>query len=95
VTPPVVKLNFPGRDIDEIGETCSLRVAIRGAAAGERRGIGNSMPRVAAHLNLVPERARQVLNMAMEKFRAGMGADRGTDEVDEIDDLDDDTEGTE
>lgn len=85
----IVKINFPYLDVDEIGETCSLRVALKGAQPGERRGAGNTVPAVAKHLNLVEESARQILKRAVRKYAIGMGVDspdKGTDEDDEVED---------
>jgi hypothetical protein len=46
-----IKLNFPGKEIDEIGETCSLRAADRGAHTYDATG---------ARLNITLERARRL-----------------------------------
>jgi hypothetical protein len=60
-----IKLNFPGREIDEIGETCSLRAAQRG---------GHTLDATGALLNLTLERARQVERSALYNIRRKLKA---------------------
>jgi hypothetical protein len=50
-----VKLNFPGREIDELEETCALRVAARSAVEG-----GMSLERVGELGNITLERVPQL-----------------------------------
>ncbi len=63
---PRLKLNFPGRDFDEMQETCSLRVA---------DGPALSREETAALLNLTTERIAQLENGALEKLGLSMPAD--------------------
>jgi hypothetical protein len=53
---PRIRLNFPGKEVWELEETCSLREARRAAAAGGYNG----RDRVARLLNLTEERVRQI-----------------------------------
>ena len=55
-----LKLNFPHLEPDEIEESCSLDVADRGGA---------SLDEVAEHVNVVRERARQMINAATARAR--------------------------
>lgn len=55
-----IKLNFPGLEVWEMRETCSLDVADRGGVALE--GVG-------ALMNLTRERIRQVETMALARVR--------------------------
>lgn len=55
-----IKINFPDRDPDEIGETCSKRVEMRGGATLEE---------VAAAIGVVRERIRQIEDRALAKLR--------------------------
>jgi len=56
-----IKLNFPDRDPDEIGETCSKRVEMRG---------GVTLDAVADAINTTRERVRQIESRALAKLRA-------------------------
>jgi hypothetical protein len=56
--------SFPGVEVWDMAETCSLDVADRGGAALEE---------VAALLNLTPERARQIEALAMERVTPSPG----------------------
>jgi len=104
VIPPVVKLNFPGMDIDEIPETCSLKVADERegpAPPGRARpeafsslctGDGHTQERVGELLNITDGWVQQFEVQALAKVREALEMeDRGTD--DEDDDTGDD--GTE
>lgn len=55
-----IKLNFPERDISEMGETCALDVADRG---------GMTLEEVGGILNLTRERIRQVEVKGLLKLR--------------------------
>lgn len=80
-----MKYNFPGMELDELAETCSLDVAERG---------GNTLDEVGALLNLTRERVRQLevqgLNLIREydtthngilkRMLAGMGRSNGSAE---------------
>jgi len=62
-----VKLTWPGREITEVGQTCSLKIA----------GLvpkGEMMPleRVGSHMNLTMERTRQIEKSALSKLRRGL-----------------------
>jgi Sigma-70, region 4 len=59
-----VKLNFPGREITDLAETCSLRVA-------ETVLKGEPMPleQVGKYLNISMERARQLQDQSLAKMR--------------------------
>jgi hypothetical protein len=78
-----IKLNFPGRDVDEIPATCSLQVAEAAEAkndAGKRGQPGRwevvmTIEEVAKVLNLTRERVNQVEATALEKFRAALPPD--------------------
>jgi hypothetical protein len=59
--PPLIKLNFPGLDIDEIPETCSHRAAAKGGATLEEVGI---------RLNITMGRAEQLEKLAIRKLAA-------------------------
>jgi hypothetical protein len=73
--PPIVKLTWPGREIDSVGETCALRVAAR-------RGLTHDA--VGALMNLTPQRAEQLESIALANLLAAGGlrefAPDGTDE---------------
>lgn len=60
-----IKQNFPGLDVDEIPETCALRVAERGATEG-----GYSLEVVGKIMNLTQERVRQIQNDAQQEGHA-------------------------
>lgn len=62
---PHVKVNFPGRDVDQLDETCALRVARRQQA--RREALTDEA--VGALLNITGERARQTLHRALRKLR--------------------------
>lgn len=55
-----IKINFPDRDPDEIGETCSKRVEMRGGATLEE---------IATLTNRTRERIRQIEDRALAKLR--------------------------
>jgi len=69
----IVKLNWPNRDVDEIPETCTLRIANAGERKNGNKGeLGNpvmSCEEVAAVLNVTCERARQLEAEAKAKFK--------------------------
>lgn len=56
----VIKQNFPGREVWELEETCSLRVAAEGEHTLERTG---------ELANLTLERARQIVDAALARLR--------------------------
>jgi hypothetical protein len=58
---PVIKLNFPGLDVDEIPETCAVRAGIRGAATLEEIG---------KRLNVTMARAEQLEKAGLRKLAA-------------------------
>jgi hypothetical protein len=68
-----LKVNFPDRDIDQLPETCTLRVANKGERKkGNSAEIGNpvlSCEDVGAILNLTAERVRQEERGALKKFK--------------------------
>jgi hypothetical protein len=55
-----LKLNHPGLEPDEIGETCALDVADRGPALS---------PDIGRYLNVTPERAQQIEATATARVR--------------------------
>lgn len=61
-----LKLNFPTKEVDELEETCSLRVADRGGITLEETG---------AYMNLTRERIRQVETQALLKLRLALEDD--------------------
>ena len=69
-----IKLNFPDKEIWEIGETCALDVADRG---------GITLEEVGAIMNLTRERIRQVETRGLHKLR--VAAEGGTMEHDDGD----------
>jgi len=69
----IIKDMWPGRDFDEMPETCSLRVAARiGARAGEPLSLG----KVGAFLNLTMQRVAQIEAEAQAKVRRALEAGR-------------------
>ena len=58
-----LKENFPGRELDEMPETCSLDVADRG---------GLTLEAVAAAMNVVRERIRQVEERLLAELRENL-----------------------
>ena len=68
----ILKLNFPDRDVDEMPETCTLRVANKGEGkkgnAAEWRTV-MSCEEVGVVLNLTSERVRQEERVALAKFK--------------------------
>jgi len=75
----VVKLNWPGRDVDELEETCSLRVAARAGrkkptTALRTKGIRSlpvlSCEEVSRLMNSTAERVRQIERVALAKLEA-------------------------
>lgn len=61
--PPIIKLNFPGKDIDEIGETCANRKAL----AAEENG-GMTLEEVGKANNLTMGRTDQIVQRAVAKL---------------------------
>src|SRR5207248_11348945 len=55
-----VKMNFPDKELWEIGDTCALDVADRG---------GITLEEVGAIMNLTRERVRQLETRGLEKLR--------------------------
>ncbi len=74
----LVKVNWPGVDVDEMPETCSLRAArrfaIRQRTLPDKAGfeVVASCEDVAALLNLTQERVRGIENEALAKLRRGL-----------------------
>lgn len=66
--PPPIKDNFPGADIDDLAETCSLRVAGEGRD-GPEHGDGASLERIGKLLNLTLERTRQLETDGLVKLK--------------------------
>lgn len=69
----IVKVNFTGRDVDQIPETCTLRVANQ-AAKEREHGAAFSKPvmecdEVGRILNLTAERVRQIEAIGLRKWR--------------------------
>lgn len=58
-----LKLAFPGKEVDELAETCSLRVADRGELTTEE---------VARLLGVTPERISQISMAAERKYALGV-----------------------
>lgn len=56
-----IKYNFPGKEFDEIPETCALDVADRGV---------HTLDQVGNYLNLVRERVRQIENDVITELRS-------------------------
>lgn len=73
-----IKVNFPDRDIDELADTCSLRVADRGGATLD--GVANAM-------NLTRERTRQLELQALAHVRASLTSREWTALDDALDHL--------
>lgn len=67
---PAVKLMFPDRQLAEMAETCSLRVARRQEALRETL----TTEQVGALMNLTAERVRQDEQRALRKVRAALAA---------------------
>lgn len=72
-------LNHPGREIEQLPETCVLRVADRGEA---------SLQQIAAVMNCTKERVSQIEAMALHKLQraaaAGRFGDLGEDKGPEV-----------
>jgi hypothetical protein len=72
----VTKLNFPGRELRDMKETCTLRVANRGESKkGDPKEIGRPVMtcnEVGEILNLSPERIRQIETEALAKLKASL-----------------------
>lgn len=62
-----IKLNFPDREPDEMGESCALDVADRG---------GQTLEQVGAAMNVTRERLRQLEVEACERIEKRVGRDR-------------------
>lgn len=62
--PPRIKLNFPGKEIDELEETCTYRVARRGPLLLEEVG---------RLINLTQEGVRKVEVIALDKVKSAFG----------------------
>lgn len=59
-----VKFNFPGKELDEIGESCALDVADKG---------GITLEEVGAVMNITRERVRQIETRALVKLWSRVG----------------------
>lgn len=66
-----IKINFPGRDLDQLEETCDLDVAERG---------GESLERVGSLMNVTRERARQIETKGFRAMRERLPSDIDDDE---------------
>jgi len=69
---PAVRLTFPDKDLSEMDETCSHRVARRTAAKREELSIEET----ARMLNITGERCRQLEKVALAKVRAALDDDQ-------------------
>ena len=58
-----LKIAFPGKEVDELEETCSLRVAAQGELTEDR---------IAQLLGVTPERISQISMAAQRKYEAGI-----------------------
>ncbi len=69
-----IVLNWPGRHVDEIPETCSLRVARAAAARRQESGRSNdcamSCAEIGRFLNMTQETVRQDLHRALRKLQS-------------------------
>lgn len=63
--PPIIKLNFPGLDVDEIPETCALRKATVAEEAG-----GTTLEEVGRVMNLTMGRVQQIEEKGVRKLAA-------------------------
>lgn len=92
------KNNFPGRDFDELKETCTLRVANQAEKRKDSpallEGAVMSCDEVGEILNLSPERIRQVEGEALAKMRRRLRR-YGFREVRDDENWDDETQGGE
>lgn len=70
-----VKINFPGREVDELTETCSKHVEMRG---------GLTLEEVADVMNLTRERVRQLQSRAIAKLKAAGISPDLADDLDEV-----------
>lgn len=69
-----VKITFPDREVDELTETCSKRIEMRG---------GLTLEEVADVMNLTRERIRQLQSRALAKLKAASIPDLA-DDLDEV-----------
>lgn len=65
-TTEAITLNFPGLEVWELRETCTLRAAARG---------GMSVKRVAKLVNLSPDRVAHIIERALGTAKQNGGAD--------------------
>ncbi len=78
-----LKVNFPGRAIDELEETCSLRVAAQQPGVRNlplEKGVRTSRE-VGRLLNLTQERVNQIAKVALAKVRAALDRDAPASEA--------------
>jgi hypothetical protein len=60
---------FPDREVDQLAETCSLDVAMRGAQPGEQNGQGAGWNETAALVNLTGEGMRLMKKQLLVQIR--------------------------
>lgn len=68
-SPPIVKYNFPGREIDQLKETCALRVALRGSTVEPTQGAGMTLEEVGELVNLTSQRVDQLIQTAQKQMK--------------------------
>jgi hypothetical protein len=72
-------LNFPGLEVEELAETCSLRVVRLRSDDGGYTGRGMGLERVGKYLNLTLERTRQIAKEASKGRRKAWKSVRDSD----------------
>jgi hypothetical protein len=64
-----IRYNFPGKEVDELEETCALDVAVGGATDTDE-GDGVTLERIGKHMNVTRERVRQLIEQALKASKA-------------------------
>jgi sigma-70-like protein len=64
-----IRYNFPGKEVDELEETCALDVAV-GGAVNEDQGEGITLEQIGHHMNVTRERVRQLIEQAIKAGKA-------------------------